>query len=120
MMKHYLTPNHAKQLPWHVVSLDTETASVSEPQSKIQIHKLILGCMVYRRYWVDKDRIHRSRVQTYRFETLEELLVPLKFIVLKPKRRTYLYAHNANFDFGIIYLRDTTQSKIQIHKLILG
>ena len=97
--------NHAQQLPWHIISLDTETQSMSSPDDDVQTHSLVLGSMVYRRYWVSKDKVHKSRIFKYRFDTVDELIELLKPIVLRAKRRTYLYAHNANFDYGIINLR---------------
>ena len=104
-MPYYLRPNHAQRLPWHVVSLDTETKSISPAGEDVQTHVLVLGCLVYRRYWVSSDKQTKSRTFTYRFETIEELVALLKPIVLKAKRKTFLYAHNANFDYGIINLK---------------
>ena len=103
-MKHYLTPNHGTQMPWHVVALDTETASISKPGADKQTHQLVLGCMVYRRYWIDRQGDTQSRVTTYRFDTVEEFINHLRPIVMRSKRRTFLYAHNSNFDFAIINL----------------
>lgn len=103
-MAFYWRPNHAQRLPWHVLSLDTETQSISPVEDVVQRHVLVVGCLVYRRYWVSSDKQTKSRVTKWRFETVAELVKLLKPIVLKRKRRTYLYAHNANFDYGIINL----------------
>ena len=105
-MKHYFRKNDGKQLPWHVLSIDTETQSVSKPGELVQSHKLVLGCLVYRRYYRDVDGVQKSFPKSYRFESIKELVALLKPLVLKPKRRCYMYAHNANFDYGVVNLHE--------------
>lgn len=101
-MSHYIKKNHRTSLPQHIIAIDTETIDDKSQDQGVERHRLLLGCLIYRRW----DNGHRSTkdysTSTYRFDNHSSLDNILYSILKKTRKRYYIFAHNANFDYSII------------------
>lgn len=100
---HWLKGNSRVELPSRMIFVDTET-KVNPISSKVDIHTLWFGCAIYIRIRKEKGRewVHE---ESFSFNTAIDFW---DWIVSKalPKTKLYVYAHNWNFDAGILSLAD--------------
>ena len=101
---YYIQRNHASQMPWQVIALDCETMDDGQGNSKYSTQVLQTGCFVYRRYRKDRKGVMYSTEKIHHFDSVETLAELLRPIVTQSNQKTYLYAHNADFDFAILDL----------------
>jgi len=93
---HFIKPNHNKEKPHHIIVVDTETRI--NQNGEIQLQTFRLGFAIYLRWdaksktWIEKE---------YELRTINDFYILLDKIAFK-KRKLYVFAHNASFDYTIL------------------
>lgn len=94
---HLLKRNHANELPWEAIWVDTETAEETIRPGERK-HVLRFGWACYRRRW---ERKGWTRPDWHRFETPAQFW-DWVFSRLHGRSRVYVFAHNGAFDYPVL------------------
>lgn len=98
---HWLTSNLRRESPREMLFVDTET-NIDQVSTSLQKHTLRFGwaCYVRRRAEKGREWLHE---EWHRFTTMEGFWDLLEALG-RPKTRLYIFAHNWNYDAGILGL----------------